>query len=148
MKVVLQRVSRASLNIGSETYSQIGRGLVVLIGVEENDKLQDSEWLVSKIVNMRIFEDGVGKMNLSLLDISGELLAVSQFTLHASTKKGNRPSFIKAANPSKAIPLYEAFVEMCKAKCSTKTGVFGAEMDIALTNSGPVTILLDSQLRT
>ena len=148
MKVVLQRVNEAKLRVKDELFSQIEIGLVVLLGIEDCDDQKDVDWLVSKIVNMRIFSDSVDKMNRSLLDIEGELMVVSQFTLHASTKKGNRPSFIKAAKPDKAIPLYEAFLESCKIFCSTKTGVFGADMTIDLSNNGPVTIILDSQNRT
>ena len=148
MRVVLQRVNHAKLFVDQKHYSEIGKGIVVLLGIEEIDNMQDVDWLVSKIVNMRIFSDAEGKMNLSVLDIKGELLVVSQFTLHASTKKGNRPSFIKAAKPEIAIPLYEAFVGKCEAFCSTKTGVFGANMTIELTNDGPVTLMVDSQNRT
>ncbi len=148
MKVVLQRVNDAKLLIDSKAYSEIGIGLVVLLGIEENDNLEDVNWLVGKIVNLRIFSDHEDKMNNSLLDVAGELLVVSQFTLHASTKKGNRPSFMKAARPEKAIPLYEAFINSCKLHCVTKTGEFGADMTIQLSNNGPVTIIIDSQNRT
>ncbi|MBT8327495.1 MAG: D-tyrosyl-tRNA(Tyr) deacylase [Bacteroidia bacterium] len=147
MKVVLQRVSEAQLLVNDEQYSVIGIGLVILLGIEESDGIEDINWLVKKIVNMRIFADKEGKMNLSLLDVEGELLVVSQFTLHASTKKGNRPSFIKAAKPAIAIPLYEEFIKRSKIHCTTKTGVFGADMKIELINDGPVTIILDSQNR-
>ncbi len=121
--------------------------MLVLIGIEHTDTLLDAEWLVQKTLNMRIFSDDEGKMNCSLLDISGELLVVSQFTLHALTKKGNRPSFIEAARPDVAIPLYEKFVELAQKELKTevKTGVFGADMKVALINDGPVTIVIDSK---
>jgi D-aminoacyl-tRNA deacylase len=147
MRAVVQRVSSASLVIDGEIYSEIQNGFLVLLGIEETDTEEDLLWLVPKIVNMRIFGDDEGKMNLSLLDVSGELMIVSQFTLFASTKKGNRPSFIQSAKPDKAIPLYLQFVEETKKIFSNKvaTGKFGADMKITLLNDGPVTILIDSK---
>ncbi|MBI1221045.1 MAG: D-tyrosyl-tRNA(Tyr) deacylase [Bacteroidetes bacterium] len=149
MRVVIQRVSQASLTANGEDRGSIQKGLVILLGVEEADTQADADWLVNKIVNMRIFSDEEGKMNQSLLDIEGSLMIVSQFTLHASTKKGNRPSFIKAARPEQAIPLYEHFIQSCTTLTSTSilTGVFGADMQITLTNDGPVTITIDSKER-
>lgn len=145
MRVVIQRVSQASLTADGEDRGSMGTGLVVLLGIEEADTQEDAEWLANKIVNMRIFSDAEGKMNLSLLDVQGSLMLVSQFTLHASTKKGNRPSFIKAARPEQAIPLYEHFIQTCST--SILTGVFGADMQISLVNDGPVTITIDSRNR-
>jgi D-aminoacyl-tRNA deacylase len=147
MRAVVQRVSSASLVIDGEIYSEIQNGFLVLLGIEETDTEEDLLWLVPKIVNMRIFGDDEGKMNLSLLDVSGELMIVSQFTLFASTKKGNRPSFIQSAKPDKAIPLYLQFVKETKKIFSNKvaTGKFGADMKITLLNDGPVTILIDSK---
>lgn len=147
MIAVIQRVLEASVTIEGKKHSEIGKGLLVLLGVGQADTPEDVEWLAKKVVNMRIFEDEEGKMNRSLLDIRGELLVVSQFTLHASTKKGNRPSFIEAAPPDLAIPLYESFVEQC-AKLTAKevkTGVFAADMKVALINDGPVTIIVDTK---
>ncbi|MDA8885973.1 D-aminoacyl-tRNA deacylase [Bacteroidia bacterium] len=145
MRALLQRVSEANVSVDKAIHSSINKGLLILIGIENEDSEEDIEWLVKKISQMRIFEDVDGKMNNSILDISGELLVVSQFTLHANTKKGNRPSFIKAARPEKAIPLYENFIESCQNILPTKAGVFGAEMKVALINDGPVTIWLDSK---
>lgn len=146
MRVLIQRVSDASVAIGGEIKGKIGRGFLLLVGIGENDDHSDIDWLVQKIVNMRIFSDEEGKMNRSIQDISGSLLVISQFTLHASTKKGNRPSFIDAARPEHAIPLYEMFVDKLKeVKLTVETGVFGADMQVALVNDGPVTILLDSK---
>lgn len=149
MRVVIQRVSQASLTADGEDRGNMQKGLVVLLGIEEADTSEDADWLANKIVNMRIFSDEEGKMNLSLLDIQGSLMIVSQFTLHASTKKGNRPSFIKAARPEQAIPLYERFIALCSTLTSTSilTGLFGADMHISLTNDGPVTIVMDSKER-
>lgn len=146
MRVLIQRVSEASVTIGGEKKGKIGQGFLLLVGIGENDDHSDIDWLVQKIVNMRIFSDEEGKMNRSIQDISGSFLVISQFTLHASTKKGNRPSFIEAAKPEHAIPLYEAFVDKLKAlKLTVETGVFGADMQVALVNDGPVTIWLDSK---
>lgn len=146
MRVLIQRVSEASVTIGGETKGKIGQGFLLLVGIGENDDHSDIDWLVQKIVNMRIFSDEEGKMNRSIQDISGSFIVISQFTLHASTKKGNRPSFIEAAKPELAIPLYEAFIEKLKTvKLTVETGVFGADMQVALVNDGPVTIWLDSK---
>ena len=145
MRVALQRVSKASVIVDNTEVSAISQGLLLLLGVEEADTNDDIAWLVKKITQMRIFNDDQGKMNLSLLDIEAELLVVSQFTLHASTKKGNRPSFIKAAKPEHAKQLYEAFISSAKQYCTTRAGVFGADMQLDFINSGPVTILLDSK---
>ncbi len=148
MRLVIQRVSEASVTIDGAINGKITTGLVVLIGIEEADDASDIEWLVQKTVNMRIFPDEEGKMNRSLLDISGALLLISQFTLHASTKKGNRPGFTQAARPEQAIPLYEAFIESCKQTgLAVETGIFGADMKISLVNDGPVTIIIDSKNR-
>lgn len=147
MRAVIQRVSRASLTIDDRLYSSIDSGLVVLLGIHEDDATEDVSWLASKIAQMRIFSDSDGKMNLSALDINGSIMVVSQFTLHASTKKGNRPSFIEAARPEVAIPLYESFVKEISDLFPNKTatGSFGADMKIDLTNDGPVTIIIDSK---
>lgn len=148
MIAVIQRVSEADCHINSNTYSKIGQGLLVLLGVEERDSDEDVKWLSNKIVNMRIFSDDDDKMNLSCLDIGGSVLLISQFTLHASTKKGNRPSFIKAAKPDHAIPLYEKMLEeIANTGIEIKSGEFGADMNISLVNDGPVTIIVDSQDR-
>ncbi len=147
MRVVIQRVLQAQLSIDGKIYSEIGQGLVILIGIENADTQADIDWLVHKIKNLRIFNDAQGVMNKSLLDVGGEVLIVSQFTLHAKTKKGHRPSYIHAAKPDVAIPLYEAFIQKFKDNFDQKvaTGVFGAMMDINLTNHGPVTILIDTK---
>jgi D-tyrosyl-tRNA(Tyr) deacylase len=149
MRAVIQRVSEASVTIGSEISGQIGKGLLVLLGVEECDGEQDIEWLCSKIVNLRIFSDEQGIMNRSILDAGGDILVVSQFTLHASTKKGNRPSYIRAAKPETAIPLYEQFVYQTGNLLGKKvfTGKFGAMMSVSLVNDGPVTIIIDTRNR-
>lgn len=149
MRAIIQRVLEARLEINKQQYSAINQGLLVLLGIEEEDKLDDIQWLASKIVAMRIFNDQNGLMNRSLIDIDGELLLVSQFTLHASTKKGNRPSFIKAAKPSIARPLYETMIDEIEQKLGKKikTGIFGADMQIYLCNDGPVTIIIDSKSR-
>ena len=149
MRALLQRVSSASVTIDGTIHSAIGAGLLILVGIEEPDTADDIAWLAGKIARMRIFGDVAGHMNLSLQETGGEALVVSQFTLHASTKKGNRPSFIRAARPEQAIPAYESFcaaltVELGRA---VKTGVFGADMKVALTNDGPVTIWIDSRAR-
>ena len=146
MIAVIQRVSSASVSIGGEMTSSVGKGLLILLGIEENDDEHDISWLTSKILNMRIFADEDKKMNLSVLDVNGELLIVSQFTLHARTKKGNRPSFIKAAKPDIAIPIYEKFIQiMSQSGISVATGAFGADMQVELVNDGPVTIVIDSK---
>jgi D-tyrosyl-tRNA(Tyr) deacylase len=146
MRVVIQRVSEASVRIQGETTAEIRRGLLILLGIEENDKQEDADWLVQKILGMRIFADAEDKMNLDLGQIEGDVLVVSQFTLHALTKKGNRPSFIRAARPEQAIPLYEYFIRTMEQQIGRKiqTGTFGAMMDVALINDGPVTILMDT----
>jgi len=147
MRVVIQRVSHARLCIGGNEHSHIGRGLLVLVGIEDADDTEDVHWISAKIVQLRVFNDGEGVMNLSLKDIGGELLLVSQFTLHASTRKGNRPSYIRASKPEKAIPLYEMLVQRLEADLgkTIATGVFGADMQVYLENDGPVTILIDSK---
>ena len=147
MKAVIQRVSQASVTIDKEVKSQINTGLLILLGIEEADGKEDIEWLAKKIINMRIFPDEEGVMNKSLIDVDGEILIISQFTLHASTKKGNRPSYIHAAKPEVAIPLYESFIDEIKKCVTTKvgTGEFGADMKVSLINDGPVTILMDTK---
>jgi D-tyrosyl-tRNA(Tyr) deacylase len=147
MRAVIQRVSRAEVRVDEERISSIGKGLLVLLGIEEEDDRDDLVWLSGKIARMRIFGDQEGAMNLSLADLDGEVLVVSQFTLHASTKKGNRPSFIKAARPEKAIPLYEDFMSELSAQLgkAVQSGRFGAMMDVSLVNDGPVTIIIDSK---
>jgi len=147
MRLVIQRVSEASVTIDGTLHGAVGKGLLVLLGIEEADGPEDAEWLIQKLINLRIFSDEEGKMNCSLTDVSGALLIVSQFTLHASTKKGNRPSFIKAARPEQAVPLYEAFIASCRKFVPVETGVFGADMKVALVNDGPVTITMDSKNR-
>ena len=147
MKVVIQRVSRASVTIADSVHSVINKGLLVLLGIEDADDENDVDWLVSKIIQMRIFSDTDGKLNLCVKEITGDILLISQFTLHASTKKGNRPSFIKAARPEKAIPLYESFIKKLNSELGKPcaTGVFGADMKVELLNDGPVTIVIDSK---
>lgn len=147
MRLVIQRVSEAQVAVNNQVVAKIGQGLLVLIGIEAQDKQEDVSWLVKKLINMRIFEDEFQKMNASVLDITGEILVVSQFTLHASTKKGNRPSFIKAASPSVALSLYEDFISELKTYLGSKvhSGIFGAMMQVSLANNGPVTILMDSK---
>ncbi len=147
MRVVIQRVTEAHVTIDQQRVAEIQAGLLVLVGIEEIDFLEDVKWLSSKILNLRIFNDEAGVMNKSVLDVEGELLVVSQFTLHAATKKGNRPSYIKAARPDVAIPLYEAFVNELQDNLgrTVQTGRFGADMKVNLCNDGPVTILIDSQ---
>ncbi|MDL2230261.1 D-tyrosyl-tRNA(Tyr) deacylase [Alistipes sp. OttesenSCG-928-L06] len=149
MRILIQRVSEASVTIGGERRSAIGRGVLVLIGIEEADNKEDADWLCAKLAKLRIFDDAQGVMNLSLQDIGGEALVVSQFTLHASTKKGNRPSYIRAARPEQAIPLYEYFVQTLEKEQGkpVATGEFGADMKVALVNDGPVTIWIDSKNR-
>lgn len=147
MKIVIQRVSRASVSIGGELFSSIGQGLMVLVGVVEGDTADDVEWLAQKTVNMRIFDDDNGVMNRSVADIAGEVLAVSQFTLAASTKKGNRPSYIHAADHQLAVPMYELFCEQVSRLLARPVarGRFGANMQVELVNDGPVTIVVDSK---
>lgn len=147
MRIVIQRVSSASVEINQQIKSKIGVGLLILLGIEHDDTYEDIEWMCGKISRLRIFGDEDGVMNLSALDVNGDVIVVSQFTLHASTKKGNRPSFIKAARPEIAIPLYEQFVVQLEKELNKKiqTGEFGADMKVALTNDGPVTILIDSK---
>ena len=149
MRVILQRVSKASVSIDEKVKSQIANGLLILLGIENEDAEEDISWLCKKIVNLRIFNDEEDKMNLSLADVDGEAIIVSQFTLHASTKKGNRPSYIKAARPETAIPLYEAFIKEFEQQLGKKvgSGSFGAMMDVELINDGPVTIGIDSKNR-
>ena len=147
MKIVIQRVRSASVSIAGEIYSSIGPGLMILVGVVEGDQMEDVDWLAQKAVNMRIFNDDAGVMNRSVLDVGGQVLAVSQFTLAASTKKGNRPSYIHAAGHELAIPLYEAFCDKTAQLLGRPTlrGVFGADMQVELVNDGPVTIIVDSK---
>ena len=149
MRVVVQRVSKSSVIIESNIVSSISKGLLILLGVENNDTLDDVNWLIRKIINLRIFTDIDGKMNNSIIDIKGDIIVVSQFTLHAKTKKGNRPSYINAAPPKIAIPLYENFVQVLKneSKLNVFTGEFGADMKVSLINDGPVTIIIDSKNR-
>ncbi len=149
MRAVIQRVSQASVTIKGEVKSSIGQGLLILLGVEDADGQEDIEWLCKKISQLRIFSDEAGLMNLSVQDIGGEVIVVSQFTLHASTKKGNRPSFIRAAKPDTAIPLYEKFVATLREISALKvaTGEFGADMQVALINDGPVTIAMDTKVK-
>lgn len=149
MRAVIQRVTQASVVIDGLEVSQIGAGLLVLLGVEEIDDATDIEWLSAKVAKMRIFSDADGKMNLSVCEAGGEVLVVSQFTLHASTKKGNRPSFIRAAAPGHSEPLYERFCAAMEHETggSVKRGVFGGDMKVSLTNDGPVTIVIDSRAR-
>ncbi len=149
MRIIIQRVQKASVTIAGQLHSSISQGMMILIGIEETDSDEDISFLTKKIVNMRIFDDAEGVMNRSVLDIDGDILVVSQFTLYASTKKGNRPSYIKAAKPEVSIPLYEKFcTEISLAlKKPVKTGIFGADMQCALINDGPVTIFMDSKNR-
>lgn len=147
MRVVIQRASSAEVTIANEVCGSIQRGVVVLVGIEHDDTSEDAEWLCRKIVNLRIFDDENGVMNCSLLDVSGEALVISQFTLHAATKKGNRPSYMKAARPEISIPLYEEFISILNThlKEPCQTGKFGADMKVSLTNDGPVTIIIDTK---
>lgn len=147
MRVVIQRVSAASVTVAGDRVALIQQGLLILVGIEEADTLEDALWLSSKITNLRVFSDENEVMNLSVKDINGEIILVSQFTLHAATKKGNRPSYIKAARPEIAIPLYENFIHQLENQLGKKiqTGVFGADMQVALVNNGPVTIIIDSK---
>jgi len=146
MRVVIQRVSEASVSIDLQVTGQISKGFMILVGICTEDNLEDIQWLTQKIVNLRVFGDEEGKMNLSITDIKGEILLISQFTLFASTKKGNRPSFIQSAKPEIAIPLYEQFINSLKETgIPIQTGSFGADMKVSLTNDGPVTIIIDSK---
>ena len=147
MRVVVQRAKDASVTIDGLVHGKIDHGLVVLVGIEHEDTKDDANWLIGKLSNLRIFSDEEGKMNHSIQDIKGQFLVISQFTLHASTKKGNRPSYINAARPETAIPLYEYFVEQLRieSKLIVETGIFGADMKVQLLNDGPVTITMDSK---
>ena len=147
MRVVIQKVTQASVSIENQTVASIDKGLLVLVGIEDGDTNEDIAWLSSKIVNLRVFDDENGVMNLSVKEVDGEVLIVSQFTLHASTKKGNRPSYIKAARPEVAIPIYEAFIKQVETLLGKRvpTGQFGAMMQVSLCNDGPVTILIDTK---
>lgn len=149
MKAIIQRVSESSVTINAKIVAQIQKGLLVLIGFEDSDTQEDILWLTSKIANLRIFGDENDVMNLSLKNVEGDMIIVSQFTLHASTKKGNRPSYIKAAKPEIAVPLYEAFIAQMETELGKKvqTGQFGADMKVALVNDGPVTIVIDTKKR-
>lgn len=149
MRVVIQRVAHASVTINGHCKSSIKAGQLILIGIVEEDSFEDIEWLCKKIINLRIFDDENGVMNKSILESGGEILAISQFTLHASTRKGNRPSYIKAAKPEIAIPLYEEFCKQLSSLLGKKigTGEFGADMKVELLNDGPVTIIMDSKIK-
>jgi len=149
MRALIQRVQKASVTIDGCVKSAIGNGFLVLLGIEEPDREEDGEWLCGKIARLRVFKDANGLMNLSLRDINGEVLVISQFTLHASTKKGNRPSYVRAAKPETAIPLYEQFIRQLETETGRKvmTGEFGAYMQVELVNDGPVTIIIDSRNR-
>ena len=149
MRAVIQRVKNASVTIENKIHSQIANGLLVLLGIEDADTTEDIEWLSGKIVNLRIFNDENGVMNVSVKETGGEILVVSQFTLHASTKKGNRPSYIKASKPEIAVPFYEKFLKQLAADLGKKifSGIFGADMKVELLNDGPVTILIDTKNR-
>ena len=147
MRTVLQRVSNASVTVDDKVISSIGKGLLVLLGIEDADTQEDIDWLTNKILNLRIFNDENDVMNLSVSDVRGDIIVVSQFTLHALTKKGNRPSYIKAAKPDVAVPMYEKFVQVLEQKLGKKvgTGIFGADMKVELHNDGPVTIIMDTK---
>ena len=147
MRILIQRVSEASVETDKRVHSEIGEGLLVLIGIEEADEMADAEWLAGKVLGLRIFDDAQGVMNCSVMDVGGEVLVVSQFTLHALTRKGNRPSYIKAAKHETAIPLYEAFCNLLAQKMGKpiKKGIFAADMKVRLLNNGPVTIWMDSK---
>ncbi|MBS0026223.1 D-aminoacyl-tRNA deacylase [Chitinophaga sp. 22321] len=149
MRVVIQRVSSASVTVDGAVTGQIQQGLLVLLGIEDTDTTEDIQWLSSKIVNLRIFNDDAGVMNVSVKEVHGDILLVSQFTLHASTKKGNRPSYIRASKPDIAIPLYEKMIVQLEQDLGTaiQRGIFGADMKVALLNDGPVTIIIDSHQR-
>lgn len=147
MKAVIQRVSQASVNINNEKVAEIGLGLLILVGIEDADTTEDIDWLTAKISHLRIFNDENEVMNKSVQDVNGDIIVISQFTLHASTKKGNRPSYLKASKPNIAIPLYEAFVTSMEKSVGKKvqTGQFGADMKVSLINDGPVTIIIDAK---
>lgn len=147
MRIVIQRVLQASVNIDHQVTASIGLGFVVLLGIEEADTREDADWLCNKLINLRVFADAAGQMNCALQEVNGEILLVSQFTLHASTRKGNRPSFIKAARPEQAIPLYEYFIQKTESLLGHKiaSGRFAADMQVSLINDGPVTIIIDSK---
>lgn len=149
MRLVIQRAKDASVTIDGAVHGKIEHGLVILAGIEHEDTPADADWLIGKLINLRIFSDEEGRMNLSIQDTNGQFLVISQFTLHASTKKGNRPSYIQAARPETAIPLYEYFIEKLRSesKLIVETGKFGADMKVQLTNDGPVTIWMDSKNR-
>ena len=148
MKTVIQRVSEAKVKVDGKIAGEIAHGLLLLIGIDEEDEKADADWLVQKISNLRIFGDQEGKLNLSVLDTSGEILCISQFTLIADYRKGNRPSFIKAAKPEKAIPLFDYFkAELSKSNLKIESGIFGADMKVSLVNDGPVTIVMDSKTK-
>lgn len=149
MKAVIQRIKRASVKIEGKIHAEIGEGLLIFLGIENGDDHSDIDWLTRKIINLRVFGDEEGAMNLSVKDVGGNILVVSQFTLHASTKKGNRPSFVRAAKPEIAIPLYEKFIAGLEEKFGKKIGMgkFGADMKVELLNDGPVTIIIDSKNR-
>ena len=149
MRIVIQRVSEASVRIDNKLVGQIDAGMMILLGIEEADDQSDADWLVQKVLGLRIFSDDEGKMNRSIAEINDRFLVVSQFTLHASTKKGNRPSYIRAARPEHAVPLYEYFIHQLGMLSNTtiETGKFGADMKVSLLNDGPVTILIDSKSR-
>lgn len=149
MRILIQRVEKASVEIEGNQKSAINRGMLILVGIENEDNMEDIDWLAGKVINLRIFDDENGVMNKSVLETEGEVLVVSQFTLHASTKKGNRPSYINAAKPEISVPLYEQFCKVLEEKLNKKvmTGVFGADMKVSLINDGPVTIWIDSKNR-
>lgn len=149
MRALIQRVSQASVTIEGAIRAGIGRGFLVLLGIEEADTAEDGEWLAGKIAKLRVFSDSDGKMNADVAEVQGRVLVVSQFTLHANTKKGNRPSFIRAARPETAVPLYETFLQQLAAALGTpvESGIFGADMQVALVNDGPVTIWMDTKAR-
>ena len=148
MKIVVQRVKEANVKVDNEIVGKISEGLMLLIGVDEDDDTNDADWLIKKIIDLRIFSDQEGKMNLSVKDISGEILCISQFTLISDYKKGNRPSYIKAAKPEKAIPLFEYFKsEIAKSGLKIESGIFGADMKVSLLNDGPVTLVFDSKTK-
>lgn len=149
MKVVIQRVAQAHVTVNQSVVGKIDNGLLILVGIEDADSFEDADWLSNKIINMRIFNDENGVMNVSVKDINGNILLISQFTLHASTKKGNRPSYIKAARPEISIPLYEYMIQKLSSELgkNIQTGQFGADMKVSLLNDGPVTIVMDSKHR-
>lgn len=149
MRIVIQRVSKAAVHINTKEKAAISQGMLLLLGIEDADDFSDAEWLIGKIIKLRIFDDEKGVMNLSINQVEGEILLISQFTLHASTKKGARPSYIRAAHPDKAIPLYESFITNLNNQLNTEiqTGEFGAEMQVELINDGPVTISIDTKNR-